>query len=258
MRTAYDALRQLCNLSQQDAADYHAVRLDTVIAWCNDRRNAPIKVIDELRKLHEQIVDAGEDLAEMIKVDPQTDPRGGIYYRVGLPLDDRDSRACGFPTLSSHHAAIGVAIACLPKKAMVELMPRERGAVPTALIQFADEADRDPKIKDTKMHGPLLAQDGAKLAAKIQYTSDGPQASYLITLDSGNNTYTQSDIRLFKDEAKALEWVEAEAMSRGFAGYSLRREDEDGRVIKQAPMPNPAPNGFQTIVNSGPRPSARR
>ena len=108
------------------------------------------------------------------------------------------------------------------------------------------------------MHGPLLAQDGAKLAAKIQYTRGGPEASYLITLDDGNNTYTQSDIRLFKDDAKALEWIKAEAMSRGFAGYALRREDENGIAIKKAPMPNPAPNGFQTVVNSGPRPPSRQ
>ena len=40
MTSVYDLLRQRCGLSQQEAADVHSTRLDTIKSWCSGRRLA--------------------------------------------------------------------------------------------------------------------------------------------------------------------------------------------------------------------------
>jgi hypothetical protein len=64
--------------------------------------------------------------------------------------------------------------------------------------------------------GPLRAEDGARFRAAIDETSDGPQATYLVALDVGNETLTETDIQLFGSREEARAWLDAEAARRGF------------------------------------------
>jgi hypothetical protein len=130
--SVYDLLRQRCGLSQADAAGFHDTRIDTIKSWCSDRRTAPAGVLDELRDLYADISEAGDELADVVKLMPQRDANG-IFFQVGTPLDSNDAIACGFPCEGSCLAAVALAIASLPGPARI--VPRERGAIPTAISQ---------------------------------------------------------------------------------------------------------------------------
>jgi hypothetical protein len=67
----------------------------------------------------------------------------------------------------------------------------------------------------------LCAEDGAQFGATIQRTEDGPQASYLVTLDVGNTTKTERDLRQFANDAEARRWLDGEAARRGFTQYPV-------------------------------------
>lgn len=127
--SVYDLLRQRCGLSQADAASFHDTRIDTIKSWCSDRRTAPVGALDELRDLYADINEAGNELADVIKLMPQRDANG-IFFQVGTPLDNKDAIACGFPCEGSCLAAVALAIASLPGPARI--VPR-RGAIPTAV-----------------------------------------------------------------------------------------------------------------------------
>ena len=234
MPVPYDLLRQRCNLSQQDAADYHRSRLDTVVSWCNGRRQVPLSALNELRELYSRIQEAGDELAAIISsLPPAKDDRGNDTYFVGLPLDDRDSRACGFPTPGSHDAALAIAIAKLPVTAGVKLVPRERGAIPTAVVSDSSFLS-DRSERDAPMPEPLTADNNAKFNAIIQATPEGPQATFAVKRETKDGAQTQSDIRLFKGKSieEARDWVDQEAKARGFMKYALRYIDQNGQPLK--------------------------
>lgn len=137
--SVYDLLRHRCGLSQADAASFHDTRVDTIKSWCSDRRTAPAGVLDELRDLYADIREAGEELADIVKLMPQRDANG-IFFKVGTPLDNKDAIACGFPCEGSCLAAVALAIASLPGPA--RLVPRVRGAIPTAVSQKRSQTSR--------------------------------------------------------------------------------------------------------------------
>jgi len=130
--SVYDLLRQRCGLSQADAADFHDTRIDTIKSWCSDRRTAPAGVLDELRDLYADISEAGDELADVVKLMPQRDANG-VFFQIGAPLDSRDAIACGFPCEGSCLAAVALAVASLPGRA--KIVPRVPGAIPTAVSQ---------------------------------------------------------------------------------------------------------------------------
>ncbi|MEY9537861.1 hypothetical protein ABIE85_000921 [Bradyrhizobium diazoefficiens] len=137
--SVYDLLRQRCGLSQADAASFHDTRIDTIKSWCSDRRTAPAGVLDELRDLYADISEAGDELADVVKLMPQRDANG-IFFQVGTPLDNEDAIACGFPCEGSCLAAVALAIASLPGPARI--VPRVRGAIPTAVSQKKSQSSR--------------------------------------------------------------------------------------------------------------------
>jgi hypothetical protein len=57
----------------------------------------------------------------------------------------------------------------------------------------------------------LKREDGARFEATIQDTEDGPQASFLLICDVGNETLTETDIQVFCDETAAMSWLDLEA-----------------------------------------------
>ncbi|WP_315772766.1 MULTISPECIES: hypothetical protein [unclassified Bradyrhizobium] len=137
--SVYDLLRQRCGLSQADAASFHGTRIDTIKSWCSDRRTAPAGVLDELRDLYADISEAGDELTDVVKLMPQRDANG-IFFQVGAPLDNKDAIACGFPCEGSCLAAVALAIASLPGPARI--VPRVRGAIPTAVSQKKSQNSR--------------------------------------------------------------------------------------------------------------------
>ena len=109
MTNVYNLLREACGLSQAEAAAFHETRLDSVKSWCSDRRTAPQGVINDLQRLARQIQASGITYAELLK-----SSNGGDVYVIGLPSDERDARACGFPSIGSQMRAVAVAISLLP------------------------------------------------------------------------------------------------------------------------------------------------
>jgi hypothetical protein len=137
--SVYDLLRRRCGLSQKQAADFHDARIDTVVSWCSDRRKAPQGVIDELLDLYDNITEAALELSYLVQLTPQVDDAGDRFFRIGLPVDDDDAVACGFPCASACEAAVALAVTYLPRNIPVCLVPRVRGAIPTAVTQKKDQ-----------------------------------------------------------------------------------------------------------------------
>lgn len=153
MTSVYDMLRRACGLSQKTAADFHDARPDTVISWCSDRRPAPQGVIDELRDLYAEIQASGKALANQVSNDIQTDT-GGSFYLIGMPADDDEAVACGFPSLSAAEAATAIAIAALPPAIPIRLTTRVPGVhtasllerhIPSASAGFQSQVRSEPR-----------------------------------------------------------------------------------------------------------------
>ncbi len=115
MTSAYDLLRQRCGLSQQEAADFHKARLDTIKSWCSGRRHAPDGVIDELRALYDKI---NASAIRMVESANKTDP--DLPIELGLAADDADAQSMGWPCVGAQAAAFGLVIARIRNPVVVE------------------------------------------------------------------------------------------------------------------------------------------
>lgn len=65
----------LCGLSQQGAADFLQVSLDTVKSWCAGRNNPPLGVWQQLASLFRQIeraADGAADIMDLEGIDPRS------------------------------------------------------------------------------------------------------------------------------------------------------------------------------------------
>ena len=60
------------------------------------------------------------------------------------------------------------------------------------------------------MSGRLLTEDGAHFTATIKRTEDGPQARYRVVFDAGERSMVESDIRFFKTDTEAINWLALE------------------------------------------------
>ena len=86
---------------------------------------------------------------------------------------------------------------------------------------------------DDPMNPPLTAGNGASFEGTIQHTPAAAQARYLITLERGNGTLSETAIRVFGTEEEALSWINGMALARGFSAYSIFHEDENGDPLSQ-------------------------
>jgi hypothetical protein len=69
-----------------------------------------------------------------------------------------------------------------------------------------------------------LAEDGARFTASIKRTDDGPQACYRVVFDAAERSMVESDIRSFKTDSEAINWLALEADRRGFTRWQCARE----------------------------------
>jgi hypothetical protein len=94
------------------------------------RRTAPQGVINDLQKLIRQIQNAGVSYAALLK----QISKGNVYV-IGLPSDEGDARACGFPSIGAQLRAIAIAISYLPENSEIRMVERVRGAIPAPVLQ---------------------------------------------------------------------------------------------------------------------------
>jgi hypothetical protein len=130
MANVYNLLREVCGISQAEAAEFHGTRLDSVKSWCGDRRTAPQGVVNDLQKLAREIQTAGIEYATLIK-----DITKGDVYVIGLPHDERDARSCGFPSIGAQMRAVAIAISRLPEDSEIRMVERVRGAIPAPVLE---------------------------------------------------------------------------------------------------------------------------
>ena len=72
MKTTFAAAIQLCGLSQQEAADFLGVRLDTVKSWSSGRNPPPAGVWAMLAQLWVQIESLAEKASDTMDVNSMT------------------------------------------------------------------------------------------------------------------------------------------------------------------------------------------
>lgn len=77
----------LCGLSQQGAADYLDVSINTVKSWCSGRGNPPAGVWTMLAGLFDSILEAADNAAERMAIDG-IDARA--FNSLEVDLDDEN------------------------------------------------------------------------------------------------------------------------------------------------------------------------
>ena len=226
MTNPYNLLREACGISQAEAAEFvHQTRLDSVKSWCTDRRTAPQGVINDLQKLAREIQTAGVNYAALLK-----DRSDGDVYIIGLSSDERDARSCGFPSIGAQMRAVAVAISLLPENAAIRMVERERGAIPAPVL----EKERAiPTEADSRVLSSMQFANGKC------YTAGNMNRRKYDRLE---------DIGWIKGISTNISDVEYFLTKIGVAQLALARTAE----AMQNDYPDPAPHGFQSIVNPGP------
>jgi hypothetical protein len=227
MTNVYNLLREACGISQAEAAEFvHRTRLDSVKSWCSDRRNAPQGVINDLQKLAREIRNAGMDYAAFLKKHSK-----GDVYIIGLPSDERDARSCGFPSVGAQMRAVAIAVAQLPNDSEIRMVERVRGAIPAPVLQ-----------KET----PIPTEADSRVLNAMQFTN--------------GKCYTAGNVNRRKYERlEDIGWIKGISTNMSDVEYHLTKTGEAQLALTrtadamQGDFPDPAPGGFQTVVNAGPR-----
>ncbi|GLR87755.1 hypothetical protein [Bradyrhizobium iriomotense] len=230
MISMYELLRQACGISQAEAADYvHETRLDTVKAWCSGRRPTPAWAINQLQSLSRRIRRSGEEYAAQLRNILQTSPS----LTIGLPSDDADARAHGFPSTVAQLQAIAIAMSLLPDDAEVRLETRAR--IPNLML-------------------PKLEED------KVTPTTTDRQVFKEIPFDDNGRFYTAGNVNRRKYERlEDIGWVKGTCTNLSDIEYELTLAGRVERALLAAAAeaekdyPDSAPGGFQTTANAGPQ-----
>lgn len=227
MSNVYNLLREACGISQAEAAEFvHKTRLDSVKSWCSNRRTAPQGVINDLQKLAREIQNAGTDYATLLKMTNK-----GDVYVIGLPTDEQDARACGFPSIGAQMRAIAVAISLLPENSEIRMAERVRGAIPA------------PVLEKEKM---IPTEADSQVLNSMQFTA----GKYYTTGNVNRRKYERlEEIGWVKGIGTNISDVEYHLTETGRAQLALLKTAD----AMQQDFSDPAPGGFQTIVNPGPR-----
>ena len=227
MTTVYNLLREACGVSQAEAAEFvHKTRLDSVKSWCSDRRTAPQGVINDLQKLAREIQNAGTDYAALLK----TTSKGDVYV-IGLPSDEQDARLCGFPSIGAQMRAIAVAISHLPEHSDIRMVERVRGAIPAPVLE-------KEKMIPTEVDSQVLNS--------MQFTN----GKFYTAGNINRRKYQRlEDMGWIKGISTNISDVEYYLTDAGRAQLALTTTAD----AMQRDFPDPAPGGFQTRVNPGPR-----
>jgi len=145
--------------------------------------------------------------------------------------DEQDARSCGFPSIGAQLRAIAVAISHLPENSAIRMVERVRGAIPAPVLE---EENIIPVEAD------------CQVLNSMQFTND----KYYTAGNVNRRKYQRlEDIGWIKGISTNISDVEYYLTDTGKAQLALTRTAD----AMQHDFPDPAPSGFQTIVNSGPR-----
>lgn len=162
MRTAFAILLERCGLGRPEAAEFLDVAPDTIDGWAAGRSPLTLSAVVDLRALYRKIVHAGRELGEQLRIGLEQQP--GRHVAIGIVEENREARACGFPCMGAHAAAVGIAIMLLPDGVTFELVPWASGGAPTAIAQHAGSI-RDQLVSARNRRDDL----GQRLAAKADF-----------------------------------------------------------------------------------------
>lgn len=84
--TTFKSAISLCGLSQQEAADFLQVNINTIKSWSSGRANPPRGVWLQLASLWRQIEDAADGAAEVMDLEG-IDPRAWNHLEADLTVD---------------------------------------------------------------------------------------------------------------------------------------------------------------------------
>lgn len=101
--STYKACRQLCGLTQTDAADFHQVSVDTIKAWDKGRSIPRQGVWTELASLWKQIEDACDGAAGAIEF-------GEVDFRKVLASVEADISGNELPMEGARRASGAMAL----------------------------------------------------------------------------------------------------------------------------------------------------
>jgi hypothetical protein len=227
LSNVYNLLREACGISQAEAAEFvHGTRLDSVKSWCSDRRTAPQGVINDLQKLAREIQNAGIDYAELLKKTNK-----GDMYVIGLSRDEQDARLCGFPSIGAQLRAIAIAISHLPEHSEIRIVERVRGAISAPVLE---------KEK------PAPTETDSQVLNSMQFTN----GKFYTAGNLNRRKYRRlEELGWVKGISTNINDVEYYLTETGRAQLTLTRTAD----AMQQDIPDPAPAGFQTTVNPGPR-----
>jgi hypothetical protein len=136
--TPFAALAALAGLSQQEAADYLRVRLDTVKSWSRGRNPAAPRagVIDEMCALIRKQEAMAERALEAIRDRAASNARPGVV-ELGAPVLDEDAQRLGLPCCRAWGAVAARVIARSPIP--VAIVPRGTTAATAAAADIHDD-----------------------------------------------------------------------------------------------------------------------
>lgn len=124
MKTAYALLLDRCGLSHREAADFHAVRPDTVSSWASGRNRVPDGAVTELRALYAKQCRAADEALIALDESRRASASPPEVVEIGLASTDDEAHSLGWPCVGAMAASIGMAIARAPYAVRIV----ERGA----------------------------------------------------------------------------------------------------------------------------------
>lgn len=137
--TVLDLLRRSCGLSQEEAAAFLDVRIDTIRSWSTGRRLAPAGALLALAALESRIETVARE--GMVQIDRSIREAGPAEeIEIGIASDDAEAQSLGWPCLGAQTASVGRLVARGTEKGLrFRIVPR--GSTPgTAAAADAHDA----------------------------------------------------------------------------------------------------------------------
>lgn len=123
MTTPFSLLLQISGLSHREAADFLAVRLDTVKSWSSGRNRCPDGAMGDMRGLIAgQRQSAKNALAQIDDLVRQHDAPDAV--ELGEPVDDADAQAIGWPCVGAWRGMAARLVAGAPTGVVFAIVPR--------------------------------------------------------------------------------------------------------------------------------------
>lgn len=123
MTTPFSLLLQLSGLSHREAAEFLAVRLDTIKSWSSGRNTCPDGALADMRRLiAKQDRAAVKALAQIAQL--KTDHVSPDVVELGEPIDDNDAQSFGWPCVGAWRGMAARVVMACPRGVTIQIVPR--------------------------------------------------------------------------------------------------------------------------------------